>query len=194
MRRRKTLVVLAAAAAGGAALAAVKGQGADIRDAIGNMSAPWLLIAFLAGATSRTWKGGAVAGLASTLAALVGFYAAESVILDLGPHSWAVDLQLTLRAGRYYFAQGILSGPLFGALGGLWASKRSAAAAMVVALAFVFEPLVVWAYQRGTALQGNRGALTHYPLVWVTEVCLGVAGIVLIAIKLITKDAKLKVR
>jgi hypothetical protein len=176
--RRRTLVLLGASFVFGAALAAVKGQGADVRDAVGNMSAPWLLVPFLAGASRPGWFRGAALGLAATVAALAGFYAAESLILDLGPHPWLVDLELTFRAGRIYFVQGIVSGPIFGALGGLWATKKSAAIGVLIALLFVAEPLAVWLYERRTGPAGGPGSLTHYPALWMTEVAVGVVAAV----------------
>ena len=96
-------------------------------------------------------------------------------MLDLGQHSSLIDLQLTLGAGGVYVLSALLSGPIFGALGGVWARRRSPMAAAVVAAVFTFEPLAVWLYQdeRGA---GGAGVLTHYPLLWGGEVLLGVAA------------------
>jgi hypothetical protein len=44
-------------------------------------------------------------------------------VLDLGPHPWYTDLKLTLGSGRVYETWGLLTGALYGALGGLWASR-----------------------------------------------------------------------
>jgi hypothetical protein len=49
-----------------------------------------------AAAGSRRVIIGAFCGLAATLVALVGFYFAESFVLDLGPHPWLTDLSLTM--------------------------------------------------------------------------------------------------
>jgi hypothetical protein len=49
-----------------------------------------------------------------TLLALLGFYVAEAAILDLGPHPWWVDLQLTVK-WNLYDSWGIVSGLLYGA-------------------------------------------------------------------------------
>lgn len=175
---RKVAAVVVAAASFGALAAAIKGQGGGARDALGNISAPWLLLAFLAGALwPRIWVA-AVWGLGATLTALAAFYGAESVILDLGPHSWIVDLELTFRGGHAYFVEAVLSGPVFGALGGIWARRRSLLAAGVMVLVFVSEPLVVWLYQRRIGLTGGSGLLTHYPLMWTSEVAVGLIGAV----------------
>ncbi len=175
MGGRRLAAIVFAAVCFGVVMAVVKGQGAGARDALGNVSAPWLLVAFLGGASSRRSRLAPIAGLGVTVAALVGFYVAESRVLDLGQHSWLVDLQLTLRAGGVYLLSALLSGPIFGALGGVWARRRSAMAAAAVAVMFACEPLAVWLYQdeRGA---GGAGVLTHYPWLWGGEVLLGVAA------------------
>jgi len=154
-------------------MAAIKGQGADARDALGNISAPWLALSFVAGAGYARIRLGALVGLVAALIALAVFYMGESFVLDLGRHSWIVDLQLSVRAGRVYFVQALLSGPIFGALGALWAKTRARVFAVAVALLFVFEPVVVWLYERRSGGGGGDGSLTHYPLLWMGEVILG---------------------
>src|SRR5262245_976099 len=96
---RRMIAVLGLAAAFGMTSAWVKGNGGGVRDAIGNISAVWLppfLAAAAAGARRLTTA--ALAGLAATLAALCGFYFADSFVLDLGPHPWLTDLALTMHA------------------------------------------------------------------------------------------------
>src|SRR5947208_15184039 len=101
-RGRQLTGSLALAVLFGAAVAVVKGQDGGVRDALGNMSAPWVLVPFLAGTRcTKLWQG-ALVGTAATLAAFIGFYAAEAAILDLGPHPWYVDLRLTLGSGHLY--------------------------------------------------------------------------------------------
>jgi Family of unknown function (DUF6518) len=167
------VTVLVGAACFGLLMAAIKGQGADARDAFGNLSAPWLLLSFVAGACAARIRVAALVGLAAALTALAAFYIGESVILDLGRHSWITDLNLTMRAGRIYFVQAVVSGPLLGGLGGVWAKRRSALVAAAVALLFAFEPLTVWLYERRTGSSGGAGALTHYRWMWIGEVLLG---------------------
>lgn len=180
-RQLRLLIAVLGAIAFGVVMAVLKGQGTGARDALGNLSAPWLLIAFLGGAYSPRARLAPLAGLAATLAALAGFYAAESRVLDLGTHSWLIDLRLTFQAGRVYLLTALLSGPIFGALGGLWAKRRSALAAGIVAAMFVCEPLIVWFYQRGRNDVGGTGLLTNYPWMWATEILAGVGGLFLIA-------------
>jgi hypothetical protein len=181
MWARRLAAIAGGAVSFGLLMAAIKGQGAGARDAFGNISAPWLLLSFLAGASFPRVRVAALVGLGAAFTALCAFYAAESVILDLGPHSWMSDLNLTVRAGRGYFLEAMVSGPIFGSLGGVWAKRRSAAAAAFVALLFVCEPLVVWLYQRRTGGSGGTGLLTHYQWMWISEVLLGLTAAALIA-------------
>jgi hypothetical protein len=181
MGARRLAAVLVGAACFGLLMAAIKGQGAGARDAFGNISAPWLLLSFLAGACFARVRLAALVGLGAALTALAAFYAGESVILDLGRHPWITDLSLTVRAGRFYFIEALLSGPIFGALGGIWARRRSALVAAGVALLFAFEPLIVWADQQRIGGPVGSGELTHYWWMWISEVLVGLTAAALIA-------------
>jgi hypothetical protein len=118
---RRFLLILWTAATFGAVMSVLKGNDAGIRDDIGNLSAPWLLLPFFAGAAMQSReRAAAVAGLAATIVALLAFYVANAFVLDLGPHSFVTDLRLTIGATGYWVPRGLLTGPVFGALGGLW--------------------------------------------------------------------------
>lgn len=142
---RVALLVMAAAAFG-ALESIVKGNDAGVRDGIGNLSAPWVIVPLLAGAVGSRGNTllGALVGLLTSLAALVGFYMANAFVLDLGPHSSLHDIGLTLNVGNMWFKAGAMSGPAMGAVGA-WASRRGGLvlAWSVVGLV-VFEPLVVY--------------------------------------------------
>lgn len=142
---RVALLVMAAAAFG-ALESIVKGNDAGVRDGIGNLSAPWVIVPLLAGAVGSRGNTllGALVGLLTSLAALVGFYMANAFVLDLGPHSSLHDIGLTLNVGTLWFKAGAMSGPAMGAVGA-WASRRGGLvlAWSVVGLV-VFEPLVVY--------------------------------------------------
>jgi hypothetical protein len=176
MTGRRTLgLILLAAIAFGAMVAVVQGQDVGVRNALGNASAPWVVVPFLAGTFySRTWQAALIGG-ATTLAAFFGFYLAEAAILDLGPHPWYVDLQLTLGSGHVYEIWGTPVGLVYGVLGWLWASRSSAAAFVAVGFAFATEPLIVFGLQR-SGLWGG-GGLLDYPWVWAMEIILGLAAI-----------------
>lgn len=174
-RGRKLGLVLLAGIAFGVLVAVVKGQDTGVRNALGNTSAPWMLVPFLAGALyPRLWHA-ALVGLATTLAAFFGFYLAEAAVLDLGPHPWYTDLKLTLGSGRVYETWGLLTGALYGALGGLWASRSLVVAPIAVGLAFICEPLIVFALLR--ARVWNGGDLLDHPWLWITEMLVGLGCI-----------------
>lgn len=170
--------MLLAATAFGLAMAAIKGQGTGARDALGNVSAPWLLLAFLAGVTvgRRKLLSAAAAGTAASLVALLAFYVAESRLLDLGAHSWLVDLRLAVMAGRIYLATALISGPIFGGLGGIWSRRRSPFVALTVGAMFALEPVAVWLVEHRQGSVASSGLLTQYPWMWSGEIVLGVAG------------------
>lgn len=163
----------------GVLVAVVKGQDTGARDALGNTSAPWVVVPFLAGTRfPRIWQA-ALVGVATTLVSFAGFYLAEAAILDLGPHPWYVDLQLTLGSGRLYERWGLLSGSVYGALGGIWASRRLVAAPIAVGLAFVSEPVIVRLLSRERVWGGGE-LLFHHTWIWVAEVLIGLGAIALV--------------
>jgi hypothetical protein len=176
MQLKKAAQILGVAVAFGVVVAIVKGQDTGVRDALGNTSAPWVLVPFFAGTRCTTLSRAAVAGVVATLAAFLGFYVAEAAILDLGPHPWYVDLQLTLRSGNVYERWGIFSGLAYGALGWLWVSRRSALAAAAVGIAFVAEPLIVLALDHARIWAGGE-LYFQYPWMWIGELLVGLAAI-----------------
>jgi Family of unknown function (DUF6518) len=178
---RRLALILALSVAFGAVMAWIKGNGAGVSDAVGNISAVWLALPFAAGsaAGSRRIAAGALCGLVATLAALTGFYFAESFVLDLGQHSWLTDLSLTMGTTVYYAERGLVTGPVFGALGLWWRQRRSVAAAALIAAVFVLEPLAWWIY--GILIGGGAAyPVPGYPALWLGEVALGVAGFFLL--------------
>jgi hypothetical protein len=160
-------------------MAVVKGNDTGVRDAIGNASAPWVVIPFLAGTRFTSLAKAILVGFGATLAAFAGFYAAEAAVLDLGTSSWAHALQLTLGSGRVYEEWGLVSGAVYGGLGSLWATRLWPAAGAAVGLAFVFEPLIVLGLTRARVWGG--GDLLARPWMWLTEVAIGMAAIAYVA-------------
>lgn len=175
------LIVLVATAFG-VAMSVLKGNDVGIRDDIGNLSAPWLLLPFFAGAAVRgRWLAGAAAGLAATCAALMAFYVANAFVLDLGPHSLLVDLRRSVTATRYWLPRGFVSGPVFGALGALWRLRGySTHSAVAVILVLDAEPLF-WAAARRT---GGVASFSFEPslVVSVGEAVVGLAACMCIAV------------
>ncbi len=148
--RRTVVLVVLAAFAFGVAAAWAKDQGGDgtgtlaqLRGVLGNLSTPWLLVAFLPGARCSRGGPAALLGLAATMAALCGFYLLSSVVTDLGGHGLVPDLRLELSANRAYLEAGIVTGPAFGALGAWWRRACSLRASVLAGALMMGEPLVL---------------------------------------------------
>jgi hypothetical protein len=168
------------AAAFGIAAAWIKGNDVGLRDAVGNVSAVWLLLPFLAGSAAGCRRAitAALCGLAATLAALAGFYFAESFVLDLGPHPWLTDLSLTMGTVVYYGERALVTGPIFGVLGFWWQQRRSLVAAGILAASFVLEPGAWWLY--GMHIGGGAAyPVPDYAALWLAEIGIGISGFAL---------------
>ncbi|MFL5951203.1 MAG: DUF6518 family protein [Gaiellaceae bacterium] len=127
------------------------------------LSAPWLLVAFVAGRSQRTAKRAVILGFVCTIAALVGYWA-----MTLSPIEGAV---VTLRGVRgllagqsAYAVGGVVTGPFFGWLGYRW-RRRDWVSALAVALVISCEPLAHLA----------AGAAVSFDGVWAAEVAAGLA-------------------
>ena len=135
------------------------------------LSAPWLLIPFLAGVSQVEPRRAGWLGLAATSAALLGYFGMtwspfEAVDLGhvqrammIGGHLRVVDVALTPTqiAGRTvrllgsqapWLLGGIVTGPLFGLVGNEWRLRRTWRSALTIAGAFCFEPAVILGFHR----------------------------------------------
>jgi hypothetical protein len=137
------------------------------------LSAPWLVLAFVAGATQREPRRAALLGLGCTAAALVGYF-----LLTDSP---AENAHYTLANARGFFVSehkvllgAVLTGPLFGWFGQQWRTRRAIAGALLTAAALCLEPLA-----RRSSIDPIR-----YSAVWVTEVA---AGLMLAATVLVRR-------
>ncbi|HZT86253.1 MAG TPA: DUF6518 family protein [Gaiellaceae bacterium] len=139
------------------------------------LSAPWLVLPFVAGATQRDPRRAAWLGLACTYAALAGY-----ALMTLSPvehaHLTAATLRGFVVSERMVIVGGIVTGPLFGWFGGRWRTRRAIAGALVTAAALSLEPLA-----RRVTVDPIR-----YRDVWLAEVA---AGIVLAAAVLAARFA-----
>jgi uncharacterized membrane protein (UPF0136 family) len=104
------------------------------------LSAPWLVLAFLAGCTQREAKRAAMLGLGCTLAALVGYG-----LMTLSPVENA-HLTVTtgtgfLRSSSRIFLAGLVTGPLFAWFGQRWRAGESWVGALATAGTLCLEPL-----------------------------------------------------
>lgn len=192
--------VLLAAFAFGVLAAWAKGQNigvetydAQLRGAVGNLSTPWLLVAFFAGMQSPRPRQGALVGLAATLVALIGFYLLSTLVENLGAHGFIGDLRLELTGNRAYFEGGVITGPIFGALGAWWRRRPTARTSLLAGSLLIAEPLVMLAlgpishrvFSSGTGLPLIARIIPGWGLtstsgaaawaVYATELALGIA-------------------
>lgn len=146
--RSRLARVLVAALAFGLVAAWAKAQGgvshlAELRSDLGNLSTPWVLVAFLAGTTCSRLRTGALIGLLATALALFSFYLWNAIVQDLGGQGFFDELHIELSANRGYLEGGVITGPLFGALGAWWQRTRTLRASVVAGALLTAEPLVL---------------------------------------------------
>jgi len=162
------LVVSVAFGAGDQYLGSLTGSGhlwaAGWSSDVSLLSAPWLVLPFLAGATQRSPRRAALLGLACTYAALLGYG-----LMTLSPvehaHLTAATVRGFLVSERAVLVGGIVTGPLFGWFGQQWRTRRAIAGALVTAAALCLEPLARRAVLRPI---DDRS-------VWLAEVAAGLA-------------------
>lgn len=150
---KRVVCGLLVAAAVGVALGVFKGNETGLRAGIGNLSAPWLLIALLAALRCRSLPQGAVVGFTSTLVALFGFYAALTAVLagHLGGGGYLAELQVEVEANRVYLVAGMVTGPIFGAAGA-WIGRRHPQSVWLVVGSLLASEILVVALVQGRQL------------------------------------------
>jgi hypothetical protein len=162
------LVLSAAFGAGDQYLGSLTGSGhlwaAGWSADISLLSAPWLVLPFVAGATQREPRRAALVGLACTYAALLGYG-----LMTLSPVEHAHLSIATIRgffvSERSVLVGGIVTGPLFGWFGQQWRTRRAIAGALITAAALCLEPLA-----RRVTIDPIQ-----YRDVWLAEVAVGLA-------------------
>lgn len=131
------LVLSAAYGAGTQYLGArMPGWGPDVA----MLSAPWLVIAFLAGCTQRTPRRAALLGLGATAAALVGYWLMTDSPAE-GAHYTLANARAFLVSNAFTVVGGLITGPLFGWFGQRWRTRRALLGALATAAALCLEPL-----------------------------------------------------
>jgi hypothetical protein len=174
------LVLSAAFGAGDQYVGSLTGSGhvwaAGWSSDVSLLSAPWVVLAFVAGATQRDPRRAALLGLACTYAALLGY-----AVMTLSPVEHAHVTVATLRgfvvSERLVLVGGIVTGPLFGWFGQQWRTRRAIAGALVMAATLCLEPL---------ARKVTIDPITHRD-VWVAEVA---SGLALAAALLVTRGSR----
>ena len=126
------------------------------------LSAPWLLLAFVAGYTQRNARRAALLGLACTYAAVAGYG-----LMTLSPIEGAELTRQSVigfvRSETAVIGGGLLTGPLFGWLGFRWRAARAWDGALVAAAVVCLEPLA----------HSMAGDAISVPTVWIAEVAVG---------------------
>jgi hypothetical protein len=146
---------------------------------VSGMSAPWLVLPFVAGLTQKDARRAMLLGLVVTLAALAGYFAMSHSPMEGVPLEDFPRRVLTMVRTGYnpaWIVGGIVTGPLYGFLGQRWRVARSWISAALVACALCFEPLA----------RGVVGALSPHTLVWWAESAIGVVVAVTFAYLIVT--------
>jgi len=157
-------VVLAAAFAFGAADQYLGTMSSSPVAEVSSMSAPWLLVPFLAGAWQPGQRRAALVGLAATWLAVLGYVVMivspmEGTHLGLRPaalaghHSTWIQLSphvflTSLASQGLWFAGGLVTGPIYGWLGYRWRARQSLTAGLLAALPVLLEPAARWLASR----------------------------------------------
>ena len=174
------------AAAFGVAAGLFKANDAGLRGGIGNLSAPWLLVALFPALRCRSVMRGALMGFTSTLVALAGFYATLTAVLagQLGGGGYLNELSVEVGANRIYFLGGIITGPVLGAIGA-WIGRHQPDWLWLVVGALVAGEILVVALVHGhqfflASYYFSRGVADWTP--YIGESIVGIA-IVLAALR-----------
>lgn len=151
----------------------------------GNPSSPWLLLAFLAGRSQRSWLWAGLAGALADCAAILGFYAEflyfhafDRTAGAPRPQSIASLLTRTvdylpswLAVTAPWLEKAVACGVVFGLAGWWWGRSRSLAAGAAVCLAVTLEPFAWFVYlghvPRPYALWLMEAVAGAVALVWV---------------------------
>jgi len=167
----RSLLLFFGVCAFGVVDAIVKGHHGGVRNAIGNVSAPWAILPFFAGALVLPHRRavGALAGAAGSVAALASYFSVRASGSDIGGQGGVFAA-----AGNRWFLLGLVGGLALGA-GGAWlaACRRWGLLLAVVASLLVLEPAVrvLWATTKSDPL----GTFVPSHFVWSAEILIGCA-------------------
>lgn len=128
----KFVSVLLGAMTVGVALCLMKGDGYGLMYWLGNLSAPYVIVAALAGRVPSRWWTAALMGVAATEVSLGGFYGAWMLLLHHNVPFYALAT---------WGGAGLFSGAVFGVLG--WCSGARAGWLYATPLVLLIEPVAV---------------------------------------------------
>ena len=147
---------------------------------VSGMSAPWLILPFLAGMTQQRAKHAVALGAVIVLSALAGYFAMSNSVFESVPvvHFWPRTVRMaTTESNLLWIVGGLITGPIYAYFGHRWRVARSWVGAALATLALCFEPLARSIV--GTGFVG--GGLSGSRVVWGAEAAIGlVAGVVFI--------------
>ena len=141
---------------------------------VANLSSPWLLLPFLAGFGQRSYRWGAITGVAADVSCVLGFYAG---FLSLDPLRYGLQASAPLLQVAFaslgnwlvfiapWVGAAVTAGLLYGLLGCWWGRTRSILPAAMVATPFILEPI---------AWRLREGFFPRPAMLWVVEAMLGV--------------------
>ena len=145
---------------------------------VSQLSASWLVLAFVFGYTQTRPGRAALVGLVATLAGLAGYFAMMWSPVEGVPFGQFAAQWPTLLASQWLnIAGGLLTGPLFGFLGHRWRTRRWWPSAALVAGAICLEPAARWV----------TGRLLPPDFVWGIEVVVGLALVLVFGILTMTR-------
>ena len=143
------------------------------------LSAPWLVLPFVAGVTQRDPRRAALLGFACTYAALLGYG-----LMTLSPvehaHLTAATVRGFIVSERAVLVGGVVTGPLFGWFGQQWRTRRAIAGALVTATVLCLEPFARRAVARPII---DRD-------VWLAEVAAGLALAAAVIVSRVARTAQ----
>lgn len=131
---------------------------------VSGVSAPWLVLPFAFGATQTRQRRAMLTGLTAVMCALAGYFVMTLSPLESVPLSeFPSDLIHLVPTQLAWIVGGLVTAPLFGALGQRWRTGRSWISAAALAATVCLEPLARLAV----------GRLSSPDLVWLIEISLG---------------------
>jgi hypothetical protein len=134
---------------------------------VSNLSAPWVVLPFLAGWSQSSSRRAVAAGALVTACAFAGYFVMTlSPLEGVGLAHAASGIAPLVRGQLPWLVGGACSAPVYAFLGYRWRTVRAWSSAFAVAGALCLEP-AAW------ILAGRRGRFADPGTAWIAEVALG---------------------